>query len=113
MAVVRNYESLVLYEVWSILLHQASLVESLTHQVNLQLLEIANATVNELSRTRRSTLGEVLALEERNTVTARCGINSTTKTGCTTTYNYDIPYLVGVLELLEQVFSLHLFVCII
>ena len=70
MAVIRNDKRLVLNKVWSILLHQTTLVKSLAHQINLQLLEIAYSTVNELSRTARSTLCEILTLEERNTVTA-------------------------------------------
>ena len=101
MAVVRDYEGLILNEVWSILLHQTTLVESLTHQVYLQLLEIANTAVNEFCRTARGTLCKILTLEERNTVTTGCGINCTTKTGCTATYNHKIPHLIGVFELFE------------
>ncbi len=78
--------------------HDAALVQSLAHQIDLQLLQIAHAAVHEFRRTARRALGEILALEQNRFVTARRGIHGATQTRRSAAYHHYIPYLSRIVE---------------
>ena len=53
---------------------QAALAQRLAHEAELQLLEVAQAAVDQLARARRRAGGEVARLDQRHRQTARGGV---------------------------------------
>jgi hypothetical protein len=59
----------------------ASLARRLEHEPKLAMLEIPHAAVDESGRTARRAAGEIVALDERDTQSAQCGIASDSRAG--------------------------------
>src|SRR5262245_8360368 len=70
---------------------QSAFVESLTHQFNIALLEIPNATMNELGAATRRRAGKIVPLQQECPITSRAGIDCYSQTRRATPNDDHVP----------------------
>src|SRR5258706_591484 len=90
-AVHRQHESERLDKVRSVAHQDGALVQRFADQPEVALREVAHAAVRELRRARRSPLGEVLGLDQRDREAARRGVERHAEPGGAAADDHQIP----------------------
>jgi hypothetical protein len=73
----------------------STLVKGFVHQADVTLLQVSEATVDQLRALRRRSAGEVVSLDEGDPKTPSCRVDGHTESGDTTPDHQDVELLVG------------------
>jgi hypothetical protein len=72
-----------------------ALAQSLAHQTDVALLQVAHATVHELGGTARRRRREVAGFDQRRAIAARRGVDRGAESGRTAADHDDVERLLG------------------